>query len=120
MTINDAATDQTATTAPVLAMSADELTHRLDRLNLTQALLDFEIANARVLDLTARLVESNKRVLTLQADNDGQRVAVAAAQAQLAEVTTRLASVESSSTYRAAEKLSSLRRVRMLLRPFRK
>jgi hypothetical protein len=33
----------------------------LDRVSLTQALRDFEIANARVLDLTQRLVESERR-----------------------------------------------------------
>lgn len=33
----------------------------LDRVSLQQALRDFEIANARVLDLTQRLIESEKR-----------------------------------------------------------
>ena len=33
----------------------------LDRVNLVQALRDFEIANARVLDLTQRLIESERR-----------------------------------------------------------
>jgi hypothetical protein len=33
----------------------------LDRVALTQSLRDFEIANARVLDLTQRLIESEKR-----------------------------------------------------------
>lgn len=32
----------------------------LDRLSLAQALRDFEIANARVLDLTQRLIESER------------------------------------------------------------
>ncbi len=42
------------------------LTRAMDALSLTQALLDFEMANTRVLDLTARLVESNARVIKLQ------------------------------------------------------
>lgn len=33
----------------------------LDKVSLQQALRDFEIANARVLDLTQRLIESEKR-----------------------------------------------------------
>lgn len=33
----------------------------LDRVALTQALRDFEIANARVMDLTQRLIESERR-----------------------------------------------------------
>ena len=99
-----------------LTLNADELTRRLDRLNLTQALLDFEIANARVLDLTARLVESNKRVLTLQADNDSTRQALAGAHTDIAELQRRIAAVESSTTYKAAQKLSSVSRLRRFLR----
>ena len=103
-------------TNPALALDSDELTRRLDRLNLTQALLDFELANARVLDLTARLVESNKRVLTLQAENEDHRLAVDAAQTSIVTVSARLAAVESSTAYRAAQKLGSLGRLRRLLR----
>lgn len=103
-------------TNPALALDSDELTRRLDRLNLTQALLDFELANARVLDLTARVVESNKRVLTLQAENEAHRLAADAAQASIMTLSARLAAVESSTAYRAAQKLSSLGRLRRLLR----
>lgn len=106
-----------------LHIDADELTRRLDRLNLTQALLDFELANARVLDLTARLVESNKRVLTLQHDADAAHHELTAACAGLdgarvdiAELQRRIADIESSTTYRAARKLGSLSRLRRFLR----
>ena len=51
--------------------SADGLSREIDALSLRQALLDFEMANARVLDLTARLVESHARVVKLQAELDG-------------------------------------------------
>lgn len=106
-----------------LGIDSDELTRRLDRLNLTQALLDFELANARVLDLTARLVESNKRVLTLQSETDGALLELTAARQGLdgarldiAELQRRIADVESSTTYRAARTLGSLGRLRRFLR----
>lgn len=99
-----------------LTMGRDELTRRLDRLNLTQALLDFEIANARVLDLTARLVDSNKRVSKLQGEADSSRAALDGARTDIAELQRRIAEVESSTTYRVAQKLGSLHRLRRLLR----
>ncbi len=49
----------------------DRLAREIDALSLRQALLDFEMANARVLDLTARLVEANARVVKLQSELDG-------------------------------------------------
>jgi hypothetical protein len=117
--------DQATTVDAVSALSidADELTRRLDRLNLTQALLDFELANARVLDLTARLVESNKRVLALQnsadgvlAELDATRLGLDGARIDIAELQRRLAEVEGSTTYRAARKLGSLTRLRRFFR----
>ena len=99
-----------------LTMAPEALTRRLDRLNLTQALLDFEIANARVLDLTARLVDSNKRVLTLQAEADTSRAALDGARVDITELQRRIAEVEASTTYRTAQKLGSLGRLRRFLR----
>ncbi len=43
--------------------TGEALTRQIDALSLAQALVDFEMANARVLDLTARLVEANERVI---------------------------------------------------------
>ncbi|HVF12974.1 MAG TPA: hypothetical protein VM942_00175 [Acidimicrobiales bacterium] len=43
-------------------MTAAELSTEFDRLSLHQTLIDFEIANARVRDLTTRLVEANREV----------------------------------------------------------
>ena len=102
--------------ADALTMGADELTRRLDRINLTQALLDFEIANARVLDLTARVVDSNKRVLKLQAEAEASRLALDGARIDIAELQRRIAEVEASTTYRAAQKLGALRRLLHFLR----
>ncbi len=105
-----------ASPVAALSMGADELTRRLDRINLTQALLDFEIANARVLDLTARVVDSNKRVLKLQAEAEASRLALDGARTDIAELQRRIAEVEASTTYKTAQKLGSLRRLLHFLR----
>jgi hypothetical protein len=52
--MNDAGTAPAQTSA---AAPADPVALDIDRLSLEQALLDFDVANARVLDLTHRLVE---------------------------------------------------------------
>jgi hypothetical protein len=65
------------------ATAAAQLVREMNALSLTQALLDFEMANARVLDLTARLVEANARVIKLQTANDS---IVATHEASLAEL----------------------------------
>lgn len=43
-----------------------DLQEKLDRLSLDQALVDAEIANARVIDLTQRLLESRQEIGALQ------------------------------------------------------
>jgi exonuclease VII small subunit len=53
-----------AVEAEVDAMSG--LDREMDRLSLEQALRDFEIANARVIDLTRRLLEANDQIRSLQ------------------------------------------------------
>ena len=61
----------TTVAADSLGSDHDRLTREIDALSLHQALLDFEMANARVLDLTARLVEANARVVKLRNELDG-------------------------------------------------
>ena len=51
-------------------------TDALDRLNLSQALRDFEVANARVIDLTARLTDTHKRLVNTQHELSLTRVHV--------------------------------------------
>jgi hypothetical protein len=51
-----AAGEDVAAVAPAPARSQSELAHELDGLSLKQALIDFEVANARTRDLTQRLV----------------------------------------------------------------
>lgn len=54
--------------------SPTSLTEKLDRLSLVQALKDFEIANARVLDLTHRLTELNQELLELRSTHERLRI----------------------------------------------
>lgn len=92
---------------------ADDLRRQMDALSLTQALLDFEMANARVLDLTARLVEANSRVLGLQSEVDAARHAADDVRASLAAREAELVALRSSRSYKLAE------RIQMLLRAVR-
>jgi hypothetical protein len=59
------------------------LAREIDGLSLKQALLDFELANVRVLDLTARLVEANNRVIANQATADASQSKLDSAAAEL-------------------------------------
>lgn len=45
----------------------------LNQISLEQALIDFEIANARVIDLTSRLTTLSKEVLTLRGQIEVER-----------------------------------------------
>lgn len=103
----------------------EALTRRLDALSLQQALIDFELANARVLDLTARVIEATNASVRRQAELDGlrQRVAVIEAErvaadqratesaAATAALTTEIAAIRSSSTYRVMRVIGRMRRL---------
>jgi hypothetical protein len=52
----------------------ESLTETIDRLSLEQALKDFEVANARVLDLTHRLTELNRELLELRSEHEKLRI----------------------------------------------
>jgi hypothetical protein len=86
----------------------------LDRLSLDQALLDVEVANARVIDLTSRLVEANQRAATVRAEADALRAQVAAAAAQAdaqtnsahAELAVRAAEIDARAAHLEAQKAS--------------
>lgn len=83
------------------------LTAELDRESLRQALLDFEVANARVLDLTQRLVESRATIAQLRSDLEEMRLDYSALQSQHHLVVT-------SRAYRIVDRL---RAVKNALRP---
>lgn len=50
--------------------SPTELERELDRLSLTQALRDFEVANARVVDLTQRLIAATNDLVAVRRELD--------------------------------------------------
>ena len=100
-----------ASIAPIpVASDGDDLRRQMDELSLTQALLDFEMANARVLDLTARLVEANSRVLGLQAEADAARRTIDEVRLLLAAKETELAELKSSRSFKLAERIQTLLR----------
>lgn len=106
--------------AVAAADAAADIVGAIDRLSLNQALLDVEIANARVLDLTARLVESNQRADGLRADLESVRSSatnvsvqanadVAAMRCEMAVHQAYLDEQRSSTAYRWAAKVWNLR-----------
>ena len=82
--------------------TAIELDRELDRLSVEQALRDFEIANARTIDLTQRLVDLSNEVTDLR----GQLVA---AQEALAAARHENAAIRASATFRLAELSTKIR-----------
>lgn len=74
----------------------------LDAISLAQALRDFEIANARVIDLTQRLIASEQARLT--AVDQAEQLRIRAATAE-----TELAQLKSSKAYRLAQQAGALR-----------
>jgi hypothetical protein len=84
----------------------------LDRLSLRQALLDFEVANARVIDLVSRLREAQDELVGLrlvQEATDTRDAEIAALRAELFEMKSRHEEVTQSSTYRMLMVLSRFR-----------
>jgi predicted nucleic acid-binding Zn-ribbon protein len=71
-----------------------ENTVDLDGISLEQALRDFEVANARVIDLTKRLTSLNKQYLKAQSELQKARLRNRA-------LTAELNAVKSSTSYRS-------------------
>lgn len=90
-------------------LTSEELKRQIDALSLEQALIDFERANARVLDLTARLVESQKRVLDVQGEGDQLRAEIAALRDALAAAQARSAEITSSRAYKWSNRMVAIR-----------
>ena len=67
VTATKAATGSSAVT-PEPVDGDIQLEREMDRLSLEQAVRDFEIANARVIDLTQRLIAANQRIVELPGD----------------------------------------------------
>ena len=52
----------------------EALEEQLDRLSLTQALVDAEMATARVIDLTERLVDAREQIVNLRSELEHLRI----------------------------------------------
>ena len=89
--------------------AAAQLESELDRLSLMQAVRDFEIANARVVDLTQRLISANQRIVELQRVNDLSETALVELQSRHAELHSRHAELAGSRAYQLAQKAGALR-----------
>ncbi len=86
-----------------------QLESELDRLSLMQAVRDFEIANARVIDLTQRLISANQRIVELQKANDLSETTLVQLQSLHAELNGRHAELRGSRAYQLAQKAGALR-----------
>jgi hypothetical protein len=92
-----------ATPGPAKASRKSEaLARELDALSLTQALRDFEVANARVIDLSRRIIEANEHTLELQRELD--RLAAA-----FHVLNVEHHALRTSGAYRLSEKILALR-----------
>ena len=78
------------------------LKQEIDRLSLEQALRDFEVANARVVDLTQRLISSNDKVISMQRELDTLRV-------EMAELRSTHEAMRGSAGFRIASRIWALR-----------
>lgn len=91
------------------AVKDARLEHELDRLSLMQAIRDFEIANARVVDLTQRLISANQRIVELQRVIDQSETALVELQSRHHELHSRHAELSASRAYQLAQKAGALR-----------
>lgn len=83
--------------------SGGSLDDQLDRLSLQRALVDFEVANARVIDLTHRYVEATEEIKQLRHDLETLKIEHARALADIDQM-------RGTRAYRTAERIWALRR----------
>jgi hypothetical protein len=83
-----------------------DLAKALDEISLEQALLDVDIANARVMDLTSRLVSARSEVAEARMSYGGELEFL---RAKVADLEAQMAAIQSSRTYIVARQLAKLR-----------
>lgn len=66
--------DRIASTGDGTAADGASLEQELDRVSLTQALIDTEAATARVIDLTERLIDARTQINDLRKEMDALRI----------------------------------------------
>jgi hypothetical protein len=86
--------------SPETSVGADDVD--LDALSLEQALIDFEIANERVRDLTYRLVATTHAMAELQ-----ERIRVS--EERLSQLERERAELESTKAYKLARRVWAVR-----------
>lgn len=87
------------------SVATTDIGRAMDAVNLERALIDFEIANARVIDLTARLTEFSRDLLATRAELGIAKLRLAELEPAAAELVT----VKGSAAYRALRKLGDTR-----------
>jgi hypothetical protein len=81
----------------------DDVAKALDEISLEQALVDVEVANARAIDLTSRLLSSRRELLAAKKE-------IADLREHVEELTAHIESITGSPGYVWATRLSKLRR----------
>jgi len=98
--------DRTTAGQPTQEVEMDDaslqLQRALDQVSLEQALRDFDVANSRVIDLTRRLVASEREIVALRREADESALA-------LRELQTAHAAMQGSAAFRIASKIWNLR-----------
>ena len=94
--------NRTTAEKPTKEMSDTSLQRAIDQVSLEQALRDFDVANARVIDLTRRLVASEHEIVTLQRQLDESAIA-------LRDLQTQHLAMQSSAAFRIASKIWNFR-----------
>lgn len=86
-----------------------DITAELDALSLEQALLDAELANARVIDLTRRLLEAHAEVERLRGQLDSlERGELERVRAERDELAAYKARVTGSRAFKLAQRVRGL------------
>jgi len=80
----------------------EALEEELDRLSLTQALVDAEMATARVIDLTERLVDARDQIVNLRSELEHLRI-------EYTQYRAEQERMKSSAAYRLADRIWAVR-----------
>ena len=91
--------------APITPFDAGRLPER----NLERALLDFELANARVLDLTQRMLSLNNELVATRAELEEARRFIERSQIEKNAAVAEAAEIKSSLAYRGFRFLGDVR-----------
>lgn len=78
------------------------LEEQLDRLSLTQALVDAEMATARVIDLTERLVEARQQLVNMRSELEHLRI-------EYTQYRVTQEQMQSSAAFRLASRIWAVR-----------